>query len=147
MGGSGGRGRAGPKAQPFVGSSGLETGEGSLDGRRGGRSGLGVRGSRHFPASQARAGLSRKVRKAGQRGAQLNPPIRTFLCSSVISLWQAEVRPYVSLHCMDDEEKLERITTEYLEMQSKIARVVRDAEATQGKGRKRDQPPSPRRSD
>ena len=62
-------------------------------------------------------------------------------------LWQAEVRPYVSLHCMDDEEKLERITTEYLEMQSKIARVVRDAEATQGKGRKRDQPPSPRRSD
>ena len=57
VGGSGGRGRARPEAQPFVGSSGLEKGvkgEGSLGGRRGGRSGLGVRGSRHFPASQGR---------------------------------------------------------------------------------------------
>jgi len=49
---------------------GLEKGKGSLDSRRGGRSGQGVRGSRHFPASQgSRAGLSRKVRNAGQRGA------------------------------------------------------------------------------
>ena len=54
VGGSGGRGRARPEAQPFVGSSGLEKGEGSQGGRRGGRSGLDVRGSHHFPASKGR---------------------------------------------------------------------------------------------
>ena len=50
--GSGGQGRARPEAQPFVGSSGLEKGKGSLGSRRGGRSKQCVRGSHHFPASQ-----------------------------------------------------------------------------------------------
>ena len=75
------------------------------------------------------------------------------LVAAIDELWEGEVRPYVLLHCVEDEEKLERITKEYLEMQSNIARALPDVEATQGKGqggitgRKRDQPPSPRRSD
>ena len=59
----------------------LERGRGDGRSARGSRRQQGVRGSRHFLASAlARAGLSRKVRNAGQRGAQLQPPIR--VCSA-----------------------------------------------------------------
>ena len=53
-----------------------------MGGRRWGRSGraygVHVDGSRHVvtPSCLKRAGLSRKVRNAGQRDAQLYPPIR-----------------------------------------------------------------------
>ena len=58
------------------GLDGEGEGEGGVGhSRPGGSRPQGVRGSRHFPASQ-RAGLSRKGRNAGQRGASTLTPIR-----------------------------------------------------------------------